>query len=58
MKVDSGGIVAVELHQLGAARARAEQYVRNAPSQIQSDLRKALRNELGWSDNELPILFV
>jgi hypothetical protein len=40
-------------------RARAEQYVRNTPVQIQTKLRERLRNELGWSDNELSkILFV
>jgi len=40
-------------------RARAELYVRNAPSQIQTNLRQRLRSELRWSDNQLSrVLFV
>jgi len=34
-------------------RDRAEQYVRNAPRQIQTNLRDLLRKELRWSDKEL-----
>jgi hypothetical protein len=48
------------VNQLGRQkRERAEQYVRNAPSQVQTELRALLRNNLGWSDNELPrVLFI
>jgi len=40
-------------------RERAEQYIRNAPSQIQTQLRALLRSTLRWTDNDLPrILFI
>jgi hypothetical protein len=47
------------IRELGRQKqARAEQYVRNAPSRIQTKLRDVFRNELDWSANELPrILF-
>lgn len=40
------------------ARCRAQEYVQNAPSQIQTAVRRAIREDLGWADAELPpVLF-
>jgi hypothetical protein len=38
--------------------ARAKEYIQNAPSQIQTEVRAAIRAELNWSDADLsPMLF-
>jgi len=40
------------------ARSRAQEYVQNAPHQIQTTVRSAIRERLGWDDAELsPALF-
>ncbi|HKF53335.1 MAG TPA: hypothetical protein VKB26_13550 [Candidatus Acidoferrales bacterium] len=41
-----------------AAYDRAREYIRNAPSQIQTPLRRALQEKKGWEDAVLPpVLF-
>jgi hypothetical protein len=40
------------------ARPRAQEYIQNTPSQIQTAVRIAIREQLGWVDAELsPVLF-
>lgn len=45
--------------QAKAAYDRAREYVTKAPSQIQTPIRKAMREERGWEDTALPeVLFL
>jgi hypothetical protein len=37
----------------GPEARKAEEYVRNTPSQINTKIRVGVRSELGWDDNEL-----
>ena len=38
--------------------SRAREYIENTPSQIQTEVRSAVREQLGWRDAELsPVLF-
>jgi plasmid stabilization system protein ParE len=39
--------------------SRAREYIQNAPSQIQTAAREAIREQLRWNDAKLsPVLFV
>ncbi len=40
-----------------SARSLAERYIRNAPEQIETPIRKKLREEFGWENNPLPRMF-
>jgi hypothetical protein len=47
-----------ERDQVKAAYDRAREYITNAPSQVQTPIRKTMREERGWEDATLPeVLF-